>query len=246
MEILGIDIGGSGMKGAIVDTSTGQLVQERHRIDTPQPATPDAVADVLHALVQHFKWQGPIGVGFPAVVLQGVAKTAANIDTSWIGTHAENLFQQRTGCPTKVVNDADAAGLAEASFGAGQGQSGLVMVITVGTGIGSAIILDGALVPNTELGHLRFKGGIAEKYAADSVRKAEGISWEEWGTRFNEYLIHLDRLFSPNMIIVGGGISKKFEKYQQQLTLDVPIAPATLLNEAGIVGAALAARTLAT
>lgn len=244
MQILGIDIGGSGIKGAIVDTTQGILQTERHRIDTPQPATPESVAAVVRELKVHFDWQGPIGVGFPAVVLQGVAKTASNIDKSWIGTHAEDLFQHATGCPVKVLNDADAAGLAEATFGAGKDRQGVVMVITVGTGIGSALIADGQLVPNTELGHLRFKGGIAEKYAADSVRKAEGLSWEVWGNRFDEFLHHLNRLFSPDFIILGGGISKKFDRYQHLLSLEVPIAPATLLNEAGIVGAAIAASSL--
>ncbi|MCI4668428.1 MAG: ROK family protein [Bacteroidia bacterium] len=240
MEILGIDIGGSGIKGAIVNTETGELLTGRERIDTPQPATPDAVSETVKKLVDHFEWRGRIGVGFPAVVQNGVAQTASNIDKGWIGTHVGNSFTAYTKNPYIVVNDADAAGLAEVKFGAGKGKSGLLMVITVGTGIGSAIISNGQLVPNTELGHLRFKGGIAEKYTADSIRKSEGLSWEEWGTRFNEYLEHVYRLFYPNLIIIGGGASKKFDKFRNLINIPAEVIPAELQNQAGIVGAALA------
>lgn len=240
MEILGIDIGGSGIKGAIVDTEHGELITERHRIDTPQPATPAAVSKTVKKLVEHFEWKGRIGVGFPAAVLDGVAMTASNIDKSWIKTDVANTFKEATGNNYKVVNDADAAGLAEVKFGAGKGREGLLMLITVGTGIGSAIINNGNLLANTELGHLRFKGGIAEKYAADSIRKAEGLSWDEWGNRFNEYLKHVYRLFYPNMIIIGGGASKKFDKFKHTITVKTEVIPAELQNHAGIVGAALA------
>ncbi|MEL6625838.1 MAG: ROK family protein [Bacteroidota bacterium] len=243
MELLGIDIGGSGIKGAMVDIETGQLTTDRHRIDTPQPATPQAVAGVVKELVEHFKWKGPVGCGLPSVVLHGVAQTASNIDEGWIGTNAEALLHAETGLPFKVVNDADAAGLAEAAFGGGRNQHGLIMVLTIGTGIGSAIIADGKLIPNTELGHLRFKGGIAEKYAADSIRKKEGLPWEEWAVRLDEYLNHVYKLFYPDMLILGGGVSKKFERYQHKLDVPCPIQPAELLNQAGIIGAALAAQT---
>ncbi len=241
MELLGIDIGGSGIKGAMVDLEKGELISDRHRIDTPQPATPEAVSQRVKELVDHFGWKGRVGAGFPAVVLDGIAQTASNIDDAWIGTHVPQTFKEATGNDYVVVNDADAAGLAEVVFGAGKGKDGLLLVITVGTGIGSALIAKGRLVANTELGHLRFKGGIAEKYTSDAVRKNEGLSWEEWGARFNEYLNHVYRLFYPNMILLGGGISKKFDKYKDQLEVPTEIVPAELQNQAGIVGAALAA-----
>lgn len=244
MNALGIDVGGSGIKGAIVDLEKGTLITERHRIDTPQPATPKAVSATVGKLVEHFSWEGPIGVGFPAAILNGVAQTASNIDKKWIGTSIEESFKKTTGCPVKAVNDADAAGLAEAVFGAGKGKEGLVLLLTIGTGIGSAFINNGVLVPNSELGHLKFKGDIAERYAADSARKREDLGWKEWGNRFNEYLHHVHRLFYPNLIILGGGASKKFEKYKEKLDVPVEVIPAQLLNQAGIVGAALAARDL--
>lgn len=240
MEILGIDIGGSGIKGAVVNTETGELITERHRINTPQPATPEAVSETVREVVEHFGWRSKVGVGFPAAVLDGVAMTASNIDDAWIGTNVPECFSNATKNVYKVVNDADAAGLAEVRFGAGKGLNGLLMVITVGTGIGSAIINNGRLLANTELGHLRFKGGIAEKYASDAVRKTEGLSWDEWGGRFNEYLNHIYRLFYPNLVIVGGGASKKFDKFKDLIDVPVKVVPAELQNQAGIVGAALA------
>jgi len=242
MDILGIDIGGSGIKGAVVNTLDGQLISERHRLETPQPATPQAVAQVVRQLVAQFEWKGPIGFGFPAVIQHGVARTAANIDKLWIGTDVRYLLHEATGCSVKVINDADAAGLAESTFGAGQGRTGLILVLTVGTGIGSALINDGVLIPNTELGHLRFKGGIAEHYASDAVRRKEDLAWDKWGGRLNQYLHYVSSLFYPDLIVLGGGVSKKFHKYQEQLDLTVPVVPASLLNQAGIVGAALAGR----
>lgn len=242
MEILGIDVGGSGIKGALVNVEEGVLITERHRIPTPQPSTPKAVAKVVAELVDHFEWEGPIGCGFPAAVQQGVAKTASNIHKGWIGTNVEQLFEKATKCPVRVINDADAAGLAEATFGTGRNRKGLVLLLTLGTGIGSALIMDGTLVPNSELGHLLFKGGIAEHYAADSARKREDLSWKAWGKRLNEYLVYAQRLFYPDMIILGGGVSKKFEKYEQYIDVPTTVVPASLLNGAGIVGAALAAR----
>ena len=245
MKALGIDVGGSGIKGAIVDLKKGILASERHRIPTPQPATPEAVRQVFTQLVKHFHWnEGPIGVGFPAVIQNGIAMTASNIDKSWIGTNVETLVTNATGCPVKVVNDADAAGLAAARFGAGRGQEGLVILLTIGTGIGSAIILNNVLVPNSELGHLKFKGGIAEHYAADSIRKKSDLSWKQWGKRLNEYLNHVNRLFYPDLIILGGGVSKKFAKYAEWLDVPTKVIHAQLLNQAGIVGAALAVENL--
>lgn len=242
MDILGIDIGGSGIKGAVVNTSSGELISERHRIETPQPVTPQAVAQTVRQLVAQFEWKGSIGFGFPAAIQHGVARTAANIDKLWIGTDVRYLFHEATGCPVKVINDADAAGLAESAFGAGQGRKGLILVLTIGTGIGSALINHGVLIPNTELGHLRFMGGIAEHYASDAVRRQEDLSWDQWGDRLNEFLHHVASLFYPDLILLGGGVSKKFHKYQHQLDLTVPVVPASLLNQAGIVGAALAAK----
>ncbi|MEL6675658.1 MAG: ROK family protein [Bacteroidota bacterium] len=245
MKVLGIDVGGSGIKGNIVDLSTGELLDERHRIPTPQPATPKAVAKTVAQLAKHFNWKGPIGCGFPAAMQHGVAQTASNIDKKWIGVSAEKLFAHATGCPVTVINDADAAGLAEVAFGGGKGKKGLVLLLTLGTGIGSALILDGKLVPNTELGHLKFKGGIAEHYCADSIRKKEDLSWSKWGGRVDEYLHHLKRLFYPDAFIIGGGVSKKWDKFSEHLTVDVPLFPAELLNHAGIIGAAMGAKALA-
>jgi len=200
------------------------------------------VARAFHGLVRHFNWKGLVGVGFPAVIQHGVARTAANIDKQWVGTDVIHLLHEVAGCPVSVVNDADAAGLAEVNFGAGQGRDDLIILLTVGTGIGSAIINQGTLLPNTELGHLRFKGGIAEHYASDAVRKKEDLSWDKWGKRFNEYLHHVSGLFYPDLFILGGGASKKITRFEQRLDLATPILPAKLLNRAGIVGAALAAK----
>lgn len=244
MKVLGIDVGGSGIKGAIVDLKKGELVTERHRIPTPQPATPKAVAQTVAEIADHFKWKGPIGCGFPAAVQNGIARTASNIDKKWINTDAERLFSKATGCSVKIVNDADAAGLAAVAFGIGKNNKGLIILLTLGTGIGSAIINNGKLVPNTELGHLKFKGGIAEHYAADSIRKKKDLSWKEWGSRLDEYLNHVYRLFYPDLFILGGGVSKKFAEYEEYLDVPVPIHAAALLNQAGIVGAALSAKDL--
>ena len=244
MQILGVDIGGSGIKGAIVDTETGELVTERHRIETPQPATPEAVAAVLAKLVAHFNWDGPIGCGFPAAIQHGIARTAANIAPSFIGTHVDKLFSETTKCPCYNLNDADAAGMAEMHFGEGVGQSGVVLLITIGTGLGTVLFTDGKLLPNTELGHIYMQNGMeGEHYASDAVRKADDLGWKRWGTRFNQYLTMMEALFWPDLIILGGGASKKIEKFQNQLTVEAPVKPAAFLNQAGIVGAALYARS---
>jgi polyphosphate glucokinase len=239
--LLGIDIGGTGIKGAPVDVKTGELLAARERILTPHPATPDAVAKVVAELFQHFDWTGPAGATFPAVIKSGVARTAANVDPSWIGTDAAALFTKATGAPVTVVNDADAAGVAEMEFGAGKGHRGVVLMVTLGTGIGSALFLDGSLVPNTELGHLEVRGKEAEKRASEIVREREGLSWEKYAKRLHEYFTTLEALFSPDLIIVGGGISKKSEKFLPLIRLRTAIVPAQLQNEAGIVGAAVAA-----
>ncbi len=245
MEILGIDIGGSGIKGAPVDTTKGELTRERHRIPTPQPSTPDAVGDTVAELVQHFEWQGPIGCTFPAVVRNGVVHTAANVDKSWIGTDGKSLLEQKTGQSVLLLNDADAAGLAEFKFGAGHGRDGVVIVLTFGTGIGSAIFVNGHLLPNTEFGHMEVRGMHAEHRAAARIRKENDLSWKEWGQSMNEFLQRMEMLFSPDLFIIGGGVSKKFAKYQAFLEVDAEIMTAEMLNEAGIIGAALAAESLA-
>ena len=240
--LLGIDVGGSGIKGAPVDTDTGELVQPRFRIPTPEPATPDQVAQVVKELLTHFEFNGKVGAGFPAVVHHGVAFTAANIHKSWIGTNVSQLFTDVTGCPTTVLNDADAAGLAEMKFGAGQKWTkGVVIVVTVGTGLGTAVFVDGHLFPNTEFGHLEIRGKDAETRASDANRQRKEWSWEKWAIRLNEYFQTVERLMSPDLVIVGGGLSKDFDKVAPFISLRAQIVPAQLMNEAGIVGAALAA-----
>jgi polyphosphate glucokinase len=241
-KVLGIDIGGSGVKGAIVHTKKGKLLSKRHRIPTPQPATPESVGEVIGEIVRHFKWKGPIGVGYPGVVQNGIARTAANVDNSWINKDINTLFSTITGCPVHVVNDADAAGTAEMKFGAGKNFKGVVMLVTVGTGLGTVMFSTGKLVPNLELGHIILMGDDAEKYASDAARKNEDLSWEEWAARFNEYLDRLEALTWPDLIIIGGGASKKDDKFFQYLNTNAKVVPAELLNEAGIIGAAVAAR----
>jgi polyphosphate glucokinase len=243
-EILGVDIGGSGIKGALVDVRTGELATDRHRIPTPQPATPNAVADVVAQIVQHFDYKGPIGITFPAVVKAGVTMTAANVDDGWIEFDAESLFIEKTGCSVVVLNDADAAGVAEFTFGEGRDNMGTVIVLTLGTGIGSAIFVNGNLMPNTEFGHLTLKGMDAEDYAANSVRENEDLSWKKWGKRVNRFLQEMDKLFWPDLYIIGGGVSKKHEKFFEYLKTNTPVVPAALQNEAGIIGASMAAAQL--
>jgi polyphosphate glucokinase len=238
-SVVGIDIGGTGIKGAPVNLGTGALVKERIRLLTPAPATPDAVAGVVVQLVEQIGAGGPLGLTLPSVVLNGTVRTAANIDQAWLGVDAVDLFGKATGRPVTVVNDADAAGTAEVRFGAGAGRSGVIIVITLGTGIGSALFVDGALVPNTELGHLHLHHGDAEEWAADSVRERDDLSWEEYAHRLERYLDVVQKLFWPNLIIIGGGISKKSEKYLPLIQIDTEVVPATLLNDAGIVGAAM-------
>jgi polyphosphate glucokinase len=240
LTLLGIDIGGTGIKGAPVDVETGQLVAERFRINTPQPSVPNAVADVVGQIAAHFDYNGAAGVTFPAVVKHGVTYTAANVDRSWIGTDAGKLFSQHVAGPVTVVNDADAAGVAEIRFGAGKDRMGVVILLTLGTGIGSAIFLDGKLLPNTEFGHLMIRGKEAEKRASEKVRAAKKLSWNKWAKRLSEFLNDLEKLFSPDLFIIGGGISKKADKFFPLLRTrtEVIVVPAQMRNEAGIIGAA--------
>ena len=235
----GIDIGGSGMKAALVDLETGYLAEDRFKILTPDPATPDAMAPIVAELVEHFRWRGPIGVTFPAVVRHGVICSAANVDKAWLDTDADELFTKAVNAPVQVVNDADAAGLAEVRYGAGRDVKGVVMVLTFGTGIGSGLFVDGVLVPNTELGHLEIDGHDAEKKAAAAARDREGLSWKEWAKRVERYLSTVIKLFSPELIIVGGGVSRKSDKWLPLIDIGTKVVPAALANEAGIVGAAL-------
>jgi len=243
----GIDIGGSGIKGAPVDLAGGQFSADRHRIETPQPSTPEAVAGVVAQIVAGFGAASgtlPVGVTVPAVIQHGVARTAANVDKSWIDTDVDALLTQKLGRPVHVVNDADAAGFAEARFGAAKGVPGVVFMATLGTGIGSALLVDGLLVPNTEFGHIEVGGKDAESRAADSVRETEGLSWEDWAKRLQKYFRTIEKLLSPDLIIVGGGVSKKSERFLPLLGLRTPIVPAGLRNDAGIIGAALLAAEL--
>ena len=244
MHILGIDVGGSGIKGAPVDIETGRLVAERLRIKTPKNGEPEPIAEVVKQIAQSFNWNGPIGIGFPAPIKGGVTLMAANVSEKWVGTNADDLFTRITGCDCTMINDADAAGLAEITFGAGRGQPGTVIMLTLGTGIGSAIFYSGQLIPNTEFGHMEMDGEDAEFRASDAARQREDLSWKKYAKRLNKYLQALEKLFWPNLFIIGGGISKESEKFLPLLTIDTHIVPAQLLNEAGIVGAALGAKNL--
>ena len=241
---MGIDIGGSGIKGALVDTEKGVLTTDRYRVPTPQPSKPKAVAKAVAEVVEHFEWNGPIGCTFPAIIKKGVAYSAANVDDEWIGTDAARIIQRYTGDPVLIINDADAAGIAEMHFGAGRGHTGVVIMLTLGTGIGSAIFVNGELVPNTELGHLELRGKDGEDRASDRIRTEKDLSWKKWAKRLNEYIQHVEFLFSPDLFIIGGGVSKKYQKYFPHLDLKTEIVPAQLRNEAGIVGAAMAAQSL--
>jgi polyphosphate glucokinase len=241
MDILGIDIGGTGIKGALVNTQTGELTTERHRIPTPRPATPKAVAETINQLVKHFNWKGKVGCGFPTPLLHGKCLSNGNLHKSWKGTHVNELFESVTGNEFSVVNDADAAGLAEISFGAGKNVDGVVIMITLGTGIGSGVFFNGQLLQNTELGHvLTKKGDSFENYTSDAARKRDGLNRKEWGKRLHKYFSHIEFLLSPDLFIIGGGASKKLDKYINQIDIRTPIVAAKAENEAGIIGAAMA------
>lgn len=245
MNVFGVDIGGSGIKGAPVDLNRGDLAEPRHKVLTPQPATPDGVAGCVAEVVNRFGWTGPVGVTFPGVVTGSTIRTAANVDKSWIGVDAGKLIGDLLdGRPVTVLNDADAAGIAEMSFGAGRGRKGTVILLTLGTGIGSAVFTDGSLVPNTELGHLELKGHDAEKRASSKAREDEDLSWEHWATRrLQKYLAHVEMLFSPELFIIGGGVSRKADRFLPLIEgIRAEIVPAQLQNNAGIVGAGMAAQ----
>jgi polyphosphate glucokinase len=240
MHALGVDIGGTGIKAAPVDVAAGKLLADRQKIDTPQPSTPDAVAEVVTKLAKAFSWTGPVGITFPGVVVDGTTRTAANVDRAWIGLDARALFAKATGLDASVLNDADAAGMAEMAFGAGKSVKGTVLMLTLGTGIGSALFVDGILVPNTEFGHIQIHGKDAEKRASEHAREIHDLSWGKWAGRVDEYLQHMEALLSPGLIIIGGGISKQSDKFVPLLTgIQARIVPAAMLNDAGIVGAAM-------
>ncbi|MER5490955.1 polyphosphate--glucose phosphotransferase [Streptomyces sp. LE64] len=243
MEIFGVDIGGSGIKGAPVDLDRGDLATERHKVLTPQPATPDAVADGVREVVQQFDWKGPVGITYPGVITDGATvRTAANVDKGWIGVDARALLSERLGLPVTVLNDADAAGVAEMRFGAGRGRGGTVLLLTFGTGIGSALFHDGVLIPNSELGHLELRGQIAEKHTSTKAKDDHDLSWEHWARRVQRYLSHLELLFSPELFIIGGGVSRKAHKFLPLIEgIRAEVVPAHLENNAGIVGAAMRA-----
>ncbi len=240
----GVDIGGSGIKGAVVDLEAGVLATERYKVLTPQPSTPAAVGYACAEVVAHFGWQGPLGCTFPAVVQNGVARTAANVDQSWIGTNIEKVMSAATGLAVTAVNDADAAGIAESYWGAAKGTRGLVIVVTLGTGIGTALIYDGVLVPNSELGHIELDGEDYETRASAAARERESLSWEKWAKRLQRYFTALEAYLRPNLFVVGGGVSRRAEKFVPLLSLDTPIIPAKFQNEAGIAGAAYLASDL--
>jgi polyphosphate glucokinase len=240
MDVFGIDVGGSGIKGAPVDTQTGELVSDRVRVKTPKPARPEAIVETVVDIVRRSGWTGPVGCGFPAVVKDGVVRTAANIDDANVGFDLQGRLERELDAPVHVLNDGDAAGLAEMRWGAGRGAEGVVLMLTLGTGIGTSLFVEGRLVPNTELGHIEIRGQDAEHRAADRARKRDDLSWKEYAKRLDEYLHKIEDLLWPDLIVIGGGISKKSEKFFPHLTARTRVVPAQKLNEAGIVGAALA------
>lgn len=244
MKVLGIDVGGSGIKGAIVDTDTGKMLSERYRVTTPDPAMPGAVASCVSGVVEHFHWQGLVGCGFPAAITHGYARTAANVDKAFINANINEIFSRVAGRTVYCVNDADAAGAAEVAFGEGRGVEGTIILITIGTGLGTALFVNGRLVPNTELGHIYLANGVeAEVYAADAAREKEDLKRRKWAPRLDVYLRTMEHLFWPDLFIVGGGASKRLQKFIDLLTVKTPVVAASMLNEAGIVGAAIFAKT---
>lgn len=242
MVVLGIDIGGSGMKGALVNSITGEMLTERFRIPTPKSRKPQEMAEVVKKLVEHFNHKGPVGVGFPTIIRHGICKSKGNLHKSWVNVNVRELFSDATGLPVTVINDADAAGYATMNYGIGKGKEGLVVMITIGTGLGSGAFFNGELLPNFELGQIPYKKyKKIENWAAASAKENEGLSFKEWGKRFNVFLKYVDLLISPDHIILGGGTSKQFDEYKDYITIETPVIPAELRNQAGIVGAAAAA-----
>jgi len=239
-QYLAIDVGATGIKGAIIDVETGKLQTERIKLDTPKPATPIRIADTIDQLVKEIGWDSKdIGIGFPAIIKNGLCLTASNIDESWINIDIPQLIKDRSGFYAHVLNDADAAGIAEMTYGKGKGVKGTVIMLTLGSGIGSAFFKDGHLLPNIELGRMFYRESVAEHYASNSARKNKGLSWDLYGKELNDFLEYTDRIFSPDLMIIGGGISKKFEKYSQYLNPNLKVTPAAFQNNAGIIGAAM-------
>ena len=242
MEVLGIDIGGSGIKGALVNTITGEMLTKRFRIPTPASRKPKEMAEVVNQIIKHFDYNGPVGVGFPTSIKHGVCKAPGNLHKKWVGLNVKELFSEATGLPVTVVNDADAAGYATMNYGIGKGKKGMVVMITIGTGLGSGAFLDGELIPNFELGQFPYKKyHKIELWAANSAKEREGLTYKQWGKRFNKFLELVDLIVSPDLIILGGGASKDFEEYKSCIKIETPVIPAELRNAAGIVGAAAAA-----
>jgi len=240
VQILGIDVGGTGIKSAIVETETGELVGEHLRVDTPRPATPRDVGETLRAVVEHHRWTGPVGIGFPAAIQNGISRTASNVDKAFIDLPIADYFGRQIGMPVYIANDADVAGMAEMRFGAGKDHPGVVLIVTIGTGLGTALFSAGHLQPNTELGHVYLENGHeAERYASEAVRVTQGLSWEVWGDRLNLYLRTLEALLWPDLIVLGGAVSATLREFAPMLTTKAPVVAASFLNQAGIVGAAL-------
>lgn len=241
MVVLGIDIGGSGMKGALVNSETGEMLTERYRIPTPKSRKPKEMAEVVKKIVEHFNHKGPVGVGFPTIIRHGVCKSKGNLHKKWVNVNVRELFSDATGLPVTVINDADAAGYATMNYGIGKGKEGLVVMITIGTGLGSGAFFNGELIPNFELGQIPYKKyDKIEDWAAASAKEKEGLSYKQWGKRFNVFLKYVDLIISPDYIILGGGTSKQFDEYKDYITIETPVVPAELRNQAGIVGAAAA------
>lgn len=239
MKVLGIDIGGSAFKGAPVDTKTGKLLAERHRVEVSSPCSLKEGIAAAREIARHFNWKGPVGIGFPGIIQEGHIGAVGNLGRVWENQNGATLFRKATGCPVRLLNDADAAGLAEIKFGRGRGKKNTVLLLTFGTGIGSALFFDGKLFPNAELGHVPWRGKPFERYAAASVRKRARLDWKQWAQRVNVYLAVMERLFSPRLIILGGGISKKADKFMPYIKAKATVVPARLHNDAGIVGAAM-------
>lgn len=241
MTLLGIDVGGSGIKGALVDAETGEMLTDRFRIPTPKPRTPEAMSDVIAEIVKHFDYKGKVGCGFPTIIKKGICKSPGNLDPSWLGVNVEELLEKKTGLDFTVINDADAAGYATMNYGVGQGKKGFVVMITIGTGLGSGAFFNGELIPNFELGQIPYKKyKKIELWAAGSAKDREGLSYKKWGKRFNTFLEYVELIISPDLIILGGGASKDFDQYKKKITIETPVIPAELRNHAGIIGAAVA------
>lgn len=241
MEVLGIDIGGSGTKGALVNIETGEMVTERLRIPTPKSRKPEEMAKVVAQIAKEFNYSGPVGCGFPTVIKNGICKSPGNLHKSWLNVNVTELFSKTTGLPFTVINDADAAGYAEIQYGAGKGRKGFVVMITIGTGLGSGAFLNGKLIPNFELGQIPYKKyDKIELWAAASAKERENLSYKKWGKRFNKFLNFVDLIISPDLIILGGGTSSDLDKFEKYITIETPVVPAEMLNHAGIIGAATA------